>query len=892
MTTLLERFIPEAREQLEGAAAGLLKLERDPSDAGLVNEVFRAVHTLKGASGLFDVPGLTRLLHAGEDLLGAARESMLTMDPAIVDALLDGLDLVSAWVDELERHGRLPDDADGVSVDLSRRLRAFLPDADNRNVNGMATDDAPADPASRADWLADLPEADRLVAFAETVAGGPALLAVSYAPDDGCFYRGEDPFNLFPQLPGLRSLQIFCRLPIVALAETDPFRSALAFRALVAQPRAEVEHLFRYVIDQVIIAAVPPEALILPAGDLVNGRIDPEPAEHARQSLGARDFAGLRIAVAALLAQTDAHLWVASGLRWFDAILAAPLPNAAWASAMLAAIAEVDASPIGDAKAPSIFAPKVEHRAAPAASSDNPMAARILAEQLRIVAMPGNPAMRHRRMVAVEATVGSLLSSLDWSLQEGELAAATADAVAGTPEKLLALISELGKRAAAIAAGPAPVHAVAPTLPATGPTPDAARDAARDATPDAAPDAARDATQPTTGAATQTAHVLKVDQAKVDALMNLIAELVVSKNSLPFLAKRAEEVYGSREMGREIKDQYAVIDRLAQEMQRAIMAVRMLPVSVVFERFPRLVRDLSRKLNKHIELRIVGEDTAADKTIIESLGDPLIHLVRNAIDHGVESPEQRAAAGKPEAATIQLKAFQEGDQVVIEVSDDGKGIDPMAIRLKAFEKGMVTEEKVDTLSDQAAINMIFLPGFSTVEAVSDLSGRGVGMDVVRTAVEKINGQVTLSSRKGEGTLVRLSLPLSMAVARVMMIEVGGALFGVPMDGVAETVRVSRQDIRWIKRAEAFVLRDAIVPLVRMHTLLGLPRAAVEVEHEAVLVARVRGAAVGLVVDRLREGIDVVLKPLDGILAGTRGYSGAALLGDGRVLLVLNLKELL
>jgi two-component system chemotaxis sensor kinase CheA len=327
-------------------------------------------------------------------------------------------------------------------------------------------------------------------------------------------------------------------------------------------------------------------------------------------------------------------------------------------------------------------------------------------------------------------------------------------------------------------------------------------------------------------------------------------------------------------------------------MQRAIMDVRMLPVSEVFERFPRLVRDLSRKLNKRIELKIVGEDTAADKTIIESLGDPLIHLVRNAIDHGIESPEQRAAAGKPEAAMIQLKAFQEGDQVIIEVSDDGKGIDPMAIRLKAFEKGMITEEKADALSDQEAINLIFLPGFSTMETISDLSGRGVGTDVVRSAVEKINGTVTLSSRKGEGPMVRLSLPLSMAVARVMMVEVGGALFGVPMDGVAETVRVPRNRVRRIKRSEAFILRDAIVPLIRLRDLLGLRSPTDEVEEEAVLVARIGGTVVGLVVDRLREGIDVVLKPLEGMLAGMRGYSGSALLGDGRVLLVLNLKELL
>ncbi len=883
MTTLLERFIPEAREQLESAAGGLLKLERDPSDGDLVNEVFRAVHTLKGSSGLFDLPGLTRLLHACEDLLDAARANRLTLNSDMVDRLLDGLDLVSAWVDAMERHGRLPDDADGVSVELSGRLRAFLP----------ATDDAtaavvPVVAAIGAEWLADLPEPDRLAAFAETIAGGPPLLAISYVPDDGCFYRGEDPFNLFPQLAGLKALRIAFRAPPAELSDTDPFLSVLAFSALTGQPRGEVEHLFRYVIDQTAIVAVPPEALIVPIGEPGGAPGDsdfagPDFVNDARQRLLARDFAGLRLAIAKHPGLTGGKSWIGSALRWLDAVLAAPLPNAAWAASVVDCIADGRAGPIGAAAPRGTPAPATAAVATPAVVaglSASPMAGRILAGQVRIVAMPGEPEVLERRMAAVEATVASLLLSLGWSVRDGELAAATAEAAAGAPARLLKLLTSLENRVQAAAAGPAPVPPAAAALLAPNPDQTAAPG------PKAPPD------QKATGEASQVAHVLKVDQAKIDALMNLIAELVVSKNSLPFLAKRAEEVYGSRDMAREIKDQYAVIDRLAQEMQRAIMAVRMLPVSEVFERFPRLVRDLSRKLNKRIDLRIVGEDTAADKTIIESLGDPLIHLVRNAIDHGIELPEQRLAAAKPETATIQLKAFQEGDQVVIEVSDDGKGIDPMAIRLKAFEKGMVTEEKADALSDQAAINLIFLPGFSTTEQISDLSGRGVGMDVVRNAVERINGRVTLSSRKGEGTLVRLSLPLSMAVARVMMIEVGDALFGVPMDGVAETVRVPRDRIRRIKRAEAFVLRDAIVPLVHMHTLLGLPRRVAEAAEELVLVARVGGAAVGLVVDRLREGIDVVLKPLDGILAGMRGYSGSALLGDGRVLLVLNLKELL
>jgi two-component system chemotaxis sensor kinase CheA len=772
MTTLLERFIPESRDYLESATAGLLKLERNPADDGLVNEVFRSVHTLKGALGLFDIPALTRLLHAGEDVLGAVRAAQLSLDSAMVDLLLSALDRVSEWVNSLEASSGLPDDADGISAVLSKRLWALLPSG---GATGKAASIALTVELSPPDWLADLTAPDRQEALNAILVDGLSLHSISYVPDDGCFYRAEDPFNLLLQLPGLLSLTLV-RRDEEGLSGADPFRSALAYNALVAQPRSEIEQLFRYVIDQVMIAAIPASAL------------DPECVENA-------------------------------------------------------------------------VAPQ-------SGQSNNLVAGLILAEQRRIVAMPGDEQALKARLAAVEATIASLLAGLDWTVPPGELAAAGAEARIGQPERLLGLISVLESRAQTVPreGDPLVAQAVGPVI---------------------------DRRAPMTNDGKQHGRVLKVDQDKVDRLMILIAEMVVSKNSLPYLAKRAEDVYGSREMGREIKDQYAVIDRLAQEMQRAILDVRMLPVSEVFERFPRLVRDLSRRLDKQIELKVIGEETAADKNIIEALGDPLIHLVRNAIDHGIEMPEHRVDMGKPEAATILLRAFQEGDQVIIEVSDDGKGIDPQTIKMKALEKNLISEDKADSLSDQDAIDLIFLPGFSTAAEVSDLSGRGVGMDVVRSAVEKVNGSVTLTSRKGEGTLVRLSLPLSMAVSRVMMVEVGDGLFGVPMDGVVETVKLPVERIRRIKQAEAFVLRDAIIPMVRMHDVLETPRRLIgEIQEEAVLVARIGGRTVGLVVDRFREGIDVILKPMEGLLAGMRGYSGSAMLGDGRVLLVLNLKELL
>jgi two-component system chemotaxis sensor kinase CheA len=376
--------------------------------------------------------------------------------------------------------------------------------------------------------------------------------------------------------------------------------------------------------------------------------------------------------------------------------------------------------------------------------------------------------------------------------------------------------------------------------------------------------------------------------------MNLIGEMVVAKNGLPYLAGRAEAEFGVRELAREIKAQYAVINRIADDMQDAIMQVRMMPVSFIFQRFPRLVRDISRKLGKDVNLVLEGEDTEADKHIIEALADPLLHIVRNSLDHGIELPDLRRAAGKPAEGRLAIRALQEADRVIIEISDDGKGIDPAVIKRKAYEKGLIDEASLERMSDREAIHLVFAAGFSTADTVSDLSGRGVGMDVVRSAVEKVNGTVSLESEVGKGARLRLSLPLSMAVTSVMMIESDRHVFGIPMERVVETVRVPRSAIHLIKNRQATVLRGRIVPLFALNQLLatGKPQLANAEDELAMLVIRVQGEHVGIVVDDFREVADIILKPMAGILAGMSGYAGTALLGDGSVLMVLNPKELL
>jgi len=379
----------------------------------------------------------------------------------------------------------------------------------------------------------------------------------------------------------------------------------------------------------------------------------------------------------------------------------------------------------------------------------------------------------------------------------------------------------------------------------------------------------------------------------VDRLMNLIGELVVSKNGLPYLAVRAESQFGVRELSREIKSQYSIINRIADEMQDAIMQVRMMAVSFVFQRFPRLVRDISRKLGKEVQLVLEGEQTEADKNIIESLADPLMHIVRNSLDHGLETSEVRLAAGKPATGKLTIRAAQEADRVVIEIIDDGKGIDPAVIKQKAYEKGIIDEATLERIGDQEAINLIFAAGLSTASVISDLSGRGVGMDVVRSAVEKINGSVVLHSEVGKGTTIRISLPLSMAVTQVMIVESDRQLFGVPMDHVIETVRVPRSAVHTIKQSETAVLRGRVVPLKSLNSLLGIaasPQANSD-DELAVLLVQAGNAELGLVVDGFQATIGVIQKPLGGFLSNLSAYSGSALMGDGSVLMILNIREI-
>lgn len=388
------------------------------------------------------------------------------------------------------------------------------------------------------------------------------------------------------------------------------------------------------------------------------------------------------------------------------------------------------------------------------------------------------------------------------------------------------------------------------------------------------------------------ANSLRVDIRRVDRLVRLTGQLTVSKNALGHIAGLLENSSDVRQVAEELKSQQAVLSNLVEQLQLSVLALRVVPLSHVFQRFPRVLREIATKLGKTASLTTEGGETEADRTIVEGLFEPLVHVLRNAIDHGVESSEERAKQGKPALASVLLRGYREGTNVIIEVTDDGRGIDTGAIKRTALTRGLVAPEVIEAMSDQDAMEIIFMPGLSTAGSVTSVSGRGVGMDVVRGTLERMSGSVTVHSSVGVGTTIRFTLPFSVMMARVMTVEVDNQMFGLPFDAIVEVIQVPRQSIRPVGSAEALVFRSRTVPIVNLSRALGRASPDVPAEIANVVVVRVGGQLGGFEVDRFGGRLDLMLNPPSGLLADVPGVAGTTLLGDGRVLIVVALEELI
>jgi len=381
---------------------------------------------------------------------------------------------------------------------------------------------------------------------------------------------------------------------------------------------------------------------------------------------------------------------------------------------------------------------------------------------------------------------------------------------------------------------------------------------------------------------------IRIEQNKLDRLMRIVGELLVARGAFPLLIQKLNESVSGGGVVKDLKEAGSNISRIADELQTSVMSIRMLPVKTVFQKFPRLVRDLARSLGKEVQLVIEGEGIELDKTILEQIGDPLVHVIRNSVDHGLEPPEERLATGKKASGQLTLRAFHEAGGVAIEVTDDGRGLDAGALKRKAVEKGLLTLEAAGGMSEEAAFQLIFLPGLSTAAKVTGVSGRGVGMDVVRSNVRNLQGTIEIQSKLGRGTRLLIKLPTSLMISKGILLEAGRQEYILPLGNIRDMVKLPRAEAHEYRGGMLAQVRGTIYCILNLAEMLGL----VPANKPELSVAIVEAGAVkyGLVVDRFVNEVEVLVKPLTGGLERCNEFQGAAIMGDGRVVLVLNVAE--
>ena len=643
MDELLAQFLIEGPELVQQGGDALLALEKTPNDRAQLDDAFRAVHTLKGSVGLFDLPAMEAALHAAEDVLSAIREGRRMPDASTVGHLLAVLAQTERWIDALRGGGRLPADAQAVSAALVRR---FADAEDEAGPTGAPTRSATPD------WALALREA-----LPESTSPGP-LTALRYLPSADSYFSGDDPIALLQAAPNLIHLALGLRPEAAPGQPYDPFECRLVIEAVFAAAPDAVKAAFRFVPDQISLVQI--EA--------------PEPRQ---------------------------------------------------------------------------------------------------AEQ------------------------------------------------------------------AAVAIG----------------------------------------------------RTVRIDADRIDALAALIDDLVAAKTRLGGVAVRAGAGEAPEQIAEAIRAEYASIDRLVGQAHRRVMALRMAPVAPLLRRLPLAVREMAQAAGKEVDFVLDAGTVEADRNTVEGLFEPLTHLLRNAVDHGVELPEVRQRQGKPARATISLTAREAIGRLHIALRDDGRGIDPAAIRSRALARGLAEVDRLAEMSDAEAVELIFLPGFSTAETVTALSGRGVGMDAVRAAVQRLGGRVAVSSQLGAGTLIELSLPLAVSLTKVLVVADGGERYGIPVDQVLESIRLPASNISPIRAGHAFNWRNQTVPLMPLASLTGQSAALRDGDQRAV-VLRAGNQVIGLAIEAIEDSLDLAVRPLGGLLVGMPGLAGSTVLSDGAVLMVLDPEALI
>lgn len=995
---ILTDFFVEAKEHLETIEPNLLQLEKSPENLGLLNEIFRPMHSLKGASGFLGLHKINGLAHKAENILDELRQGVMGVNSGIMDIILAATDALRTMVENLETTGQEGDvDTSGIIARIESALAGELAAPAGAAAEVHASEPEPAveaepEPEPVAETYADL------VDEAPAQAAGPLTIRwqnVVYEPSpdfDATPYTlttvGEGHLTDF--LEEARDLVGNLNQGLLELEKNpdgsgelvnDIFRyfhnikgnsGIIGYRELNALTH-EAETLLNRVRKGEMHTSRGTIDLLLAVVDLIEellGRIDLDSGKATPKDI---------VMMAAVLqATTEAGelsvppQYMAVLAPEFDGAAAAPAQPAAGQPAEAEASSweadpEVAAAPQAapQAAATAVAAPAPGYDPEDVAIFEQTALHQHKSLDMAIEMLRKDPAQRDiidglfRSLTTLQNSCGYMglaevkgyaertaglvdqarKSDMGFELMldilsqeisilkdmvlaalvriKGEEPAAVVPAPAAEPapapkaepapvqkQEPQPEAKPASEQEAAAAPAPKAESKPAPAPkpepkaePVPAPKPAAAKPAAEASKPaaiaPAPPTAAQAAFEAGQAPPQKGSTTIRVDHEKLDHLMNLIGELIINRNRYSMIARAlAEGQDNVPDVAQQLTETTYAMARISDDLQDTIMKVRMVPVHTVFSRFPRLVRDLSRKSGKQVELITEGEETELDKSVGEEIGDPLVHLIRNSLDHGLEPEDERIAAGKNPKGHVWLRAYHKGNSVAIEVEDDGRGIDPEKMRQVGVKKGLVTAEEAKLLDDRQAIDLIFAPGFSSAEKITDVSGRGVGMDVVKTNIKNLKGNIQINSEVGRGTRFTLTLPLTLAIIDALMVKVGKDVYAIPLDAVSETTKIEVERLSEVNHRKALTLRGEVLGIIELSELLDLPPNPDQREILPVVIIHDNDRRLGIVVDRLLERQEIVIKPLGQYLNTfeIRGISGATIMGDGSVVLILDPHE--
>jgi len=876
MDPLLEQFLSEAQDNLSFLDANLSQLES--GDEEQINALFRAAHTLKGGAGLVGFEAVKEITHAAEDLLDAYRNHKIGYSEELLNTLYDAFDEVVELVEACEAEGSIEAlEVDSqkiaeIKAEILSHLNAPSDEKAEADVSLAATEEPPFPTVQRVGL--DHLTLSQLESVLSLLNQSDAAWVLDLDLDVETLNLGNDPFYFIELLEPEKVVAIETEVFHCEQLAEDPSQWLTHLKLVTTASLEQIEEAFYNVLFEIEGCPLSLECL-LPS-------LDPALEGEANQYLPKLLTDDLTLEqLEALLSDCEPELLKTYLYRvgQFQVLKQGELIQA-----LLPQLDQEGASSAQESEK----AQETQAEVLPELTDfDKQQAVALLEVQKVVLAQAEDLTQGLQTVGLILPKVARFVSEQMLAEVEAALKSAEQDQVVevidhlieqfgGTPAAEVAEISEPSKpfepQVAKVEkpAGQAVEKPMAKTAKKSSVSPQNPQPGVQEPR--------KVSTLPKT---------IKIDPEEIDFIMDTVGELLVVKNALPFIAEKLDaEQQGS--IKRDLINKYEQLSRLVQQLQDRVMGMRLLPLSYIFNRYPKLIRDISKSLSKKIVYQEYGGDTQLDKMMIEKLADPMIHIIRNSLDHGIESPEERLAQGKSKEGHLTVGAKSEGDRVLIEVSDDGRGIDLEKVVHKALEKQLVSAEELEAMSESERLALIFLPGLSTKEAISELSGRGVGADAVKTTVESLGGQVHVESTQGLGTKVILDLPVSAALTNVFQVEMGGNFYAINMQQVVETEKVTREEIKTVNHQWIIQLRGEVIPLILNAQLLN--RTTLNAE-EKVLILMTPIGKVAFVVDQFMDQLDVVQKPLEGPLQNHPFISGVALLGDGSPLFVLSIKHL-